>query len=157
MNPQEALLEQLRDIHAAPEVPWWPPAPGWWLLAAILLVALAWLARRLLARYRAHQRRQRLLHFIEWVETEVDPVEAPGQYLADHNRIFKLVALRAFPDADCAQMAGDEWVGFLRSHLGGGEELEPLAALAEGPYRPAAEFDPAELSRLLRRWVDRHG
>ena len=39
MNPE--LLAQLRDIHAAPELPWWPPASGWWALALMLLVVLA--------------------------------------------------------------------------------------------------------------------
>ena len=40
MNPQL----QLRDIHLPAEPSWWPPAPGWWLLA-ILLMARVWWAR----------------------------------------------------------------------------------------------------------------
>lgn len=156
MNPQDALLAQLRDIHGAPEAPWWPPAPGWWLLAALVLIALVLLARYSLRRYRAQQRRQRLLHFIEWIEAGVDPEQSPGQYLADLNRVFKLVALRAFSDAPCAQMTGAAWVAFLRSKLDG-EDEQALAALAEGPYRPAADFDVAALTGLARRWVQRYG
>ncbi|MGB1311376.1 MAG: DUF4381 domain-containing protein, partial [Leucothrix sp.] len=36
MNP----LDQLRDIHLPSAVQWWPPAIGWWLLAALLLGVL---------------------------------------------------------------------------------------------------------------------
>lgn len=50
-------LEQLRDIHLPEAIPWWPLAPGWWLLAfltiGLLALALTWfLRRRRSARYR---------------------------------------------------------------------------------------------------------
>lgn len=45
----QKLLSQLRDVHE-PAISWWPLAPGWWLVAALLLslcfaVAL-WFYRR---------------------------------------------------------------------------------------------------------------
>ena len=49
MNPSAAL--DLRDIHAAPPPPFWPPAPGWWLLAVLVLIALAVLATWAWRRY----------------------------------------------------------------------------------------------------------
>lgn len=45
-------LEQLRDIHLPQAVHWWPPAPGWWIVAALVLALTIWLSRYLLARYR---------------------------------------------------------------------------------------------------------
>ena len=35
MNPTD--LSQLRDIHLPEAVPWWPPAPGWWMLFALVI------------------------------------------------------------------------------------------------------------------------
>jgi len=46
------MLEQLRDIHLPEAVHWWPPAPGWWIVAALLLALTIWLSRYLQARYR---------------------------------------------------------------------------------------------------------
>jgi hypothetical protein len=45
-------LEQLRDIHLPQAVHWWPPAPGWWIVAALILTLTIWLSRYLQARYR---------------------------------------------------------------------------------------------------------
>ena len=45
-------LEQLRDIHLPQAVHWWPPAPGWWIVAAVVLALTIWLSRYLQARYR---------------------------------------------------------------------------------------------------------
>ena len=156
MNPQDHLLEGLRDIHGVPELPWWPPAPGWWLLAALLLAGLVCLARYGLKRYRAGQRRQRLLDFIDGIEAGIDPQAAPGSYLASLNRVFKIVALQAFPGAHCARLAGQDWVGFVEGKLGDADAT-PLAALAAGPYRPAAEFDAGALTGLARQWVRLYG
>jgi hypothetical protein len=37
-------VQQIRDIHGFEGVSWWPPGPGWWVLAGglIALVLLAW-------------------------------------------------------------------------------------------------------------------
>ena len=115
MNPD--LLSQLRDIHAAPAVSWWPPAPGWWILALLLLVLLFWLGSRLLARIRVHQRRKQMLGWVDHLNANIDPQRDPQAYLSTLNRIFKLVALRAFPGQHCAALAGQDWVDFLTANM----------------------------------------
>ncbi len=48
--------EQLQPIVLPEPVKWWPPAPGWWLLAATLLIAIV------LWRYVKHRRLQGQKH-----------------------------------------------------------------------------------------------
>ena len=155
MNPD--LLSQLRDIHTAAPAPWWPPAPGWWLLAALVLVLLGWLLRRALARWRVLQRRKQMLAWIDHLNAHVDPRLDPQAYLSPLNRIFKLVALRAFPERQCAAMNGQDWVDFLVEKMTGSASAGSLQALARGPYDPAPEFDPENLCLLTRQWIRRHG
>jgi len=155
MNPD--IASQLRDIHAAPAVSWWPPAPGWWLLALLLLVLLFWLGRRLLARLRVHQRRKQMLGWVDHLNANIDPQRDPQAYLSTLNRIFKLVALRAFPGQHCAALSGQDWADFLAANMKNSQSIEALGALASGPYDPSPQFDPGMLSELTRLWIKQHG
>jgi hypothetical protein len=155
MNPD--LLAQLRDIHVTPEVPWWPPAPGWWILALLLVFVLIWLGRRALKSFRSHRLRKQMLGWVDHLNETIDPGRDPQAYLSTLNRIFKLVALRAFPDQKCASLAGQEWVNFLADQMNGSQPGDSLDVLASGPYDPAPQFDPVAMSELARVWIQRHG
>lgn len=155
MNPD--LLSQLRDIHSAPQVSWWPPAPGWWVLAFLLLMLLVWIGRGLLRRLRVVQRRKQMMGWVDHLNSTIDPDKDPYSYLSTINRIFKVVALRAFPEQHCAVMAGSEWTDFLQQQFSDERHHETLAALESGPYNPAPTFDPAAISDLTRQWIKQHG
>lgn len=155
MNPD--LLSQLRDIHTAPAAPWWPPAPGWWVLALLILLTLAWLIRRAIGRYRDHKRRKQMLGWVDFLNEMVDPENEPQAYLSMLNRIFKLIALRAFPHQHCAGMKGQEWADFLIEKIKNPRSAESLNVLASGPYDPAPQFDPEIMCELTRTWIRQHG
>lgn len=158
MNPEDAqLLAQLRDIHGAADPGWWPPAPGWWLLALLLLLVLAQALRALSRRLAAARRRRRWLRALAALELELDPAQRPHDYLAGLNRLFRAVALKAFPGTGCARLQGSEWVAFIRSLLPDGAAADSLDALASGPYEPAPQFDAAALREQARAWVRRYG
>ncbi len=158
MNPEDAqLLAELKDIHAAAAPGWWPPAPGWWLLAALLLLMLAFALRAVARRLALLRRRRRWLRALDEVERAWHPAERPHDYLAGLNRLFRAVALQAFPGTGCARLQGAEWVAFIRSLLPEGPGADSLAALASGPYEPAPEFDAPALREQARAWVKRYG
>jgi Domain of unknown function (DUF4381) len=158
MNPEDAqLLAELKDIHAAADPGWWPLAPGWWLLAVLSLLALAIALRALARRLALLRRRRRWLRALDELEQHWRPAEQPHDYLAGLNRLFRAVALKAFPDTACARLQGQEWVAFIRSLLPEGPGADSLAALACGPYEPAPEFDAPALRDQARAWVRRYG
>lgn len=158
MNPDGAqLLSQLRDIHGAAAPGWWPPAPGWWLLAALALLGLFLLGRAGARKLAARRRRRAWLRALEQVDRQWDPRSQPHQYLAGLNRLFRAVALKAFPDSACGRLQGEEWVAFLRGLLPEEAAAESLVALARGPYEPLPEFDATALREQARAWVMRYG
>ena len=155
--PENAqLLAELKDIHGVAEPGWWPPAPGWWVLATLALVALFFLLRRLVRQLEAHRRRA-WLQALAAVEGKWDPAVDPHPYLADLNRLFRAVAIKAFPDSGCGRLQGEEWVSFLRALSPEEPGTQCLGALAHGPYEPLPEFDAAALVEQARTWVQRYG
>jgi hypothetical protein len=153
----ESLLTQLRDIHSAGDPGWWPPAPGWWFLALLATIALTFLGRTAVRRLAALRRRRQWLETLRTLEDEHEPESQPREFLAGLNLLFRAVAVRAFPDSDCARLQGEEWVSFIRSKLPEGPEAASLAALARGPYEPMPAFDASALRRQAKAWVQQHG
>jgi hypothetical protein len=157
MQAESQFLDQLRDIHTAAVPSFWPPAPGWWLLAAVALLLLFQLLRVLAKHWVARKRRARLMAALKHIQDSYDPATQPNEYLSQLNRLFRVVALKAFPGTASTRLQGPAWVGFLRSLLPEGQGSENLSALETGPYEPAPAFDAEGLSALAREWVKRYG
>ena len=151
------LLDQLQDIHSAGNPGWWPPAPGWWVLALLLLLLLFFAVRVTGRKLAAHKRQRELLAALDDLNREFDPEQQAQEYLSGLNRLFRVVALNAFPGSACASLQGDEWVGFLISLLPEKGDTSSLAVLAQGPYEPGPEFDAGALNQHVRTWVRLYG
>jgi hypothetical protein len=158
MNPDASqLLDQLRDIHGAGQPGWWPPAPGWWVLALVFLLVLIVLLRMLLKRLNDHRRRQAWLRELEALNWHQDPSQHPHEYLAGLNRLFRAVAVKAFPETACARLQGEPWVDWIRALLPEKTDSAGLGALISGPYQAAPHFDASRLNELARTWVKLYG
>jgi hypothetical protein len=98
-----------------------------------------------------------MLGWVDHLNANIDPKRHPQEYLSTLNRIFKLVALRAFPGEQCALLNGQEWADFLAEKMSKSGSVESLGVLASGPYDPAPSFDPDQMSELTRYWIRQHG
>lgn len=150
------LLSQLRDIHSAGQPGWWPPAPGWWVLALLVFLVFAFLLRKGLAWRSARRRRHAWVEALETLNLEYDPAQQPREYLAGLNQLFRAVALKAFPETTCARLQGREWVAFIVA-LMPDQNDDSLQVLASGPYEPLPHFDALALKESARIWVKLYG
>lgn len=158
MNPdQNPLLDQLRDIHVVSEPSWWPPGPAWWVLAFLAFLLLAWLAQELMRRWSLARRKRAWLDVLEDIGGEEMAAAAPREWLDRISRLFRAVALQAFPGTRCARLEGDEWVRFIQARLPAEAPLDAVSALAAGPWQRMPEFDSHALHEVARLWVKRHG
>ncbi|MGN6313069.1 MAG: DUF4381 domain-containing protein [Rhodanobacteraceae bacterium] len=142
----------LRDIHVPP-VSWWPPAVGWWLLAALGLIAIS--ASVLLA---VRYRRRALPHRV--ARRELDALAArfaqdrdPRVLAAGISKLLRRIALMIEPAAASKDLAG--WRAFLERRAPGAFADEQFDALLEAPYRAHPALDAEALLAATRRWCER--
>ena len=153
---QPALV--LRDIHPPGDPSFWPPAPGWWLLAVLLLALLSWLVLIAWRRYRIRRQRRRVLGALDALADQLGAGPSPA-HLAMISVLLRRLALMRFPRERVAALTGAGWLGFLDETGGGGRFCEgPGQVLAAGPYQRdlPRDLDTAALAALVREWVTRN-
>ncbi|VAX12744.1 FIG00657500: hypothetical protein [hydrothermal vent metagenome] len=157
MNPGSQAALQLRDIHLPTEPGFWPPAPGWWILAVLLLALLLWLIRLGLRRYRLRRQRQRILAMLDELEQDNDAITP--EKIARISSLLRRLALMRYPRQRVAALTGADWLQFLDESGGNGRFSHgPGQVLASGPYQPtlSSELDIGALSVLLRDWIKKN-
>lgn len=139
--------QQLIDIAEPPPVPWTPQTVGWGVLAAVLLVVAAVIARALLRRHAANRYRREAL-------AELDALAPPT--VSGVNEILKRTAMVAYSRDAVAPLAGGPWVEFLRGRAARASLTEMQAELlADGGYS-LRNREGGELVLFARQWIRNH-
>lgn len=155
----EDLLSQLADIHLPEPVSFWPPAPGWWILAILLIVAgiLTWrwyqrsFARREVCRQALLELDRCLTDYAEHSDAGD---EAKLRYVNAVNSVLRRVALVHFPDSGVASLGGREWVDFIQENGdSSGLDDELAGALSFGRFQTRCNVDVDALDNLGRTWI----
>lgn len=157
MNPSIDVSDlPLRDIHLPEPVSWWPPAPGWWLLVAAVVIALAF---ALWQRYRTRRTRA-ALRAIRRIGAELDAGAPPVECLQQLSVVLRRFVMSTAAGDDARQvpgLVGSRWLEYLDARGGGGSFRDgPGRLLLDGPYVPENSLgreDAAEIGRLLERWI----
>ena len=156
--PDGDPLDALRDIHLPPDPAFWPPAPGWWALAALaaLLATLAalWQVREA----RRRRPRREALRLLAALREDLAAGGEAGRIAAGSATLLRRAALGRFPRAQVAGLSGRAWLEFLERHGGGPEFTRGVGEqLLTAPYAARAESDPEGLLRLCEHWIRNNG
>jgi hypothetical protein len=155
MSPSPDLLAGLRDIHLPEPVPFWPPAPGWWMLLALCAGAVA--AALLWGRARRRSLRRAALAELETLRRDFDAGADAALLARGLSRLVRRVALVRFGAKRVASLHGEAWCRFLVESGGSGGFTPPLAgALAQALYRrPDGEtrHDASAWIEAVRGWI----
>ena len=104
-------LDALRDIYLPVEPHWWPPAPGWWITAALILAMLWWCGRRFWA-YRAATRPIRAAQrMIDSLIAEEATATSNDATLANQcNEVLKRLLVVALGMRTLTNQSGETWL-----------------------------------------------
>lgn len=145
-------LAQLRDIHLPEPISWWPPAIGWWLLAALIIIFLMagfWLYKR----WQKGLYRRAAIRQINQLVDHQNPTIA-----SDLNQLLKAVAQHSYSTLEVSRLTASEWLDFLDNSANMQAFCNgPGQILATAPY----EKNPAirnidELKKCCIQWIRRH-
>ncbi len=156
MNPDPQQALDLRDIHLPAAPPFWPPAPGWWLLAVALLALLAWFGLRLWRQWRLRRQRRKVLDAVDALAARLSS-ERSTEALTRLSVLLRQLALARYPRREVAVLTGAAWLRFLDETGGEGRFAEgPGRLLASAPYQRAlpSQLDLAGLVGAVRGWVE---
>ena len=155
MEADPYRLDLLRDITEPERVSWWPPAPFWWCLIALLAIWLVyWIGMSTHRWFRNAYRRQALRELESIVAR--DP-----SWPTNLSALLKRVALVSFPRDQVASLSGQGWLLFL-------DQTCDKVNFREGPSRilGSASFDPdterssdADVAAVVsdvRKWILGH-
>ena len=139
----------LRDVHAAQSTPWWPPAPGWWMVFVALLATCAVVA------WIVHRRRARLRRIERVFDDALARADTPIAQVAAMSELLRRAARRKDPQAD--RYEGERW----REHLDAGAREALFAGdagtvLIEGAFRRDIAQDAVDelRTRARRRYLE---
>lgn len=146
--PIDPAKLDLRDIHLPDPVSWWPPAPGWWLLAASL-AALAALVAVVVWRRRTRVQR-RGLAMLEALHARYRRDGDGGALVRGLSTLLRRLALEFHPRREVAGLTGSRWLEVLDAGLPGQPFSRGVGRrLADAPYRRAPALEPGEAAALL--------
>lgn len=160
----EPVAYRLRDIHGLDTVPWWPPAPGWWLLTLGTLLSL-WLLWRLLPHLRIptlvgltwRWDAARQLRLLRRRVRKQDVKTSAGEL----SELLRRIAMARRGRDACAGLAGPDWLDWLDANDPKGFAWSQQGRLLmDMPYAPPgdAESDKQAILQLieaLQPWVAR--
>ena len=148
-------LDQLRDIHLPEPISWWPPAPGWWILALASCALLVWLVRFIYRRYSAKHYRRQALAQLQELQTGTDAQEQLRALFV----MLKQTANCAYPSRQPSSLAIEAFVEFLRFSCDKPVFAQSTLELQSLLYAQNPSQQTTDIERLFedaRIWINDH-
>ncbi len=141
----------LRDIHLPAEVSAWPPAVGWWVLAALALALVVYA----ILHYRRNRVRRAALAALRAIQDDFAGHGDSRRLAAEVSTLLRRVALSYGPRRRFASLTGDAWRDALDRVTGASGRFSDGVArqVCAAPYAPAASVEADALLDETRRWV----
>lgn len=156
--PAPDLLAQIDDIKGLDAIGWWPLAPLWWVLLAIIVLTFLALAIIYLRR-RAYERSWKgdALRMLATLEDRLNN-GSEHEVVSALSLAMRRIAMQRFSRRECASLKGHEWLAWLQEH-----DPKSFAwtkhgdLLIKAPYAPPSTTAPSAkiytLIEAAKQWV----
>ena len=143
----------LKDIHLPDIILWWPPAPGWWVLA-ILLCLFAYALPGLLRWLRYKPLKSLSLKELYRIKLNHRQQVDHKQTLLAITTLLRRIVISRSGRAGNAGLVGNEWLLQLNQMSTSVDfSADQGELLTHGCYRPAVEADIDRLLQSCENWI----
>lgn len=150
-------LAQLRGIHLPLPIETWPPAPGWWVLVLVGIIAFLAMLYWLWQNFKANAYRRDGIRQLDAIMLAYESHGDSRRYLEAYQVLLKRVALTRYDRELVASLSGEAWVAFLDQCLNSVEfSIGEGQVLIAGNYMLEPEADIHKLNALGRLWIRQH-
>lgn len=153
MDPEQIPL---RDLHVPDPVGWWPLAPGWWLLIALVLGALGYLLYRQFDSWRRNAARRIALAELARLRRAYEQGADVLALSKGLSELLRRSMLAYAPRDEVAGLTGERWLQWLDRGLaeplfsnGPGRSIETLPY--QSPERVEQQADVAGLVAAVQK------
>lgn len=155
-KPTPEQLQQLQDITLPKPIEWWPPAMGWFILAA--LCSLLLISGVIYYYYRRNRLRRAALQALQELAAQTDTDDSTALATAV-SALLRRVALQRY-DRHVASLNGAAWADFLSTR---GLPAEVADFVAHVPYSGGIAADSTDTAaastqavlQAAKQWIRR--
>lgn len=164
MDPQQLPLEPL---IAPPDVSWWPLAPIWWILIAVILLITLTIIVYIIHKKNKHKPiivdKQIIDPFRQEALKELNSFERPyqqpvGPWLQKINILLKRICITRYPTENTKLMIGKDWLIFLSSKCPEAN-IQAYSVLVDKEYHPDYILDNTTIDHLyssIEKWINHY-
>jgi len=154
MNPQIQNSMALRDIHLPDAISWWPPAIGWWILLAVILLAIYFIPKlyRWLTFTPLHKVTNKA--FLE-IKDEYRQNQDITQLVQSLSKLLRQISMTYHGRENVAHLTGEKWVDSLNTLTEKdyfSSELQNI--IINAPYKKNNNIDTTELLDATQLWIN---
>lgn len=149
-------LSQLRDIHLPQPIFWWPLAPGWYVLMALVIIIVVLTAIYILKRYQKQAIKRVALQQLSDLEQRYQGQTPKQQIAMELSKLLRQVALAYYPRQQVAHLQGQAWISFLDKTSPQVEFKAHGQALVTAPYQKTVDDDLTPLFISCKIWIKGH-
>lgn len=154
---QDNPLQQLRDVHAPMAPEWWPPAPGWWLLALAAIAGTVFICELVWKGYKARKPIRSARTLID----ELKEKHAQGRidtlnYVHATNEVLKRLLVNALGIRHLAAISDEQWLNALDTIVGNRGFSEGHGKiLGAQRFSPRATADVEAVHQIMQKLLAR--
>jgi len=150
----ENPLVNLKDIHLPPPVSFWPPAPGWWILALLLTSSLFICSVYLYRKHKKRKPRIEALRILKDLEILYQNSQDEVVSLRNLSNLLRRSALTFYDKDAVASLQGSSWLEFL-DKTGKTKEFSQGAGKVLGyeVFQQKVNPDMNALFLLVKKWI----